>query len=278
MPLDRALCGIEQAQHVRPGRAAPQLHQGRRRAAHQPSVISKRMKELEDSLGFSLVNRSTHGVVLTDAGDGLFQHCLEILAKLDNYVTERRNIETGPLARCAFRRRATTPIRSHPLVNTVRAARPGVRVHLAAVPDHLIPAENGFDVIAQRPEAVAARHCRPRSRRHPPRDLRLTRLFSQVRPAKNTADPRAQLSRRPVLGSEELAVPQFTAYPARRGERIAVVQQQRRSLHPDGSRRRRDRQSAAAFRSQGNRRQKARGHPQDRFTLAGTEFPPIAPK
>ena len=57
----------------------------------RPSVISKRMKELEESLGFSLVNRSTHGLVLTDAGEGLFQHCLEMLEKLDDYVTERRN-------------------------------------------------------------------------------------------------------------------------------------------------------------------------------------------
>ena len=62
----------------------------------KPSVVSKRMKELEESLGFSVLNRSTHGLVLTEAGRGLFQQCLEQLAKLDNYITERRNIETGP--------------------------------------------------------------------------------------------------------------------------------------------------------------------------------------
>ena len=61
-----------------------------------PSVVSKRMKELEESLGFSVLTRSTHGLALTEAGRGLFQQCLEILAKLDNFVTERRNIETGP--------------------------------------------------------------------------------------------------------------------------------------------------------------------------------------
>src|SRR5438045_9683331 len=61
-----------------------------------PSVVSKRMKELEDSLGFSLLNRSTHGLVLTDAGEGLFQQCLEMLATLDTYVTEASNIATGP--------------------------------------------------------------------------------------------------------------------------------------------------------------------------------------
>ena len=37
----------------------------------RPSVVSKRMKELEDALGFRLINRSTHGLTLTEAGEGL---------------------------------------------------------------------------------------------------------------------------------------------------------------------------------------------------------------
>src|SRR3954462_6435625 len=61
-----------------------------------PSVVSKHMKELEESLGFSLLNRSTHGLALTDAGEGLFQNCLQILAKLDDYVVEPRNLQKGP--------------------------------------------------------------------------------------------------------------------------------------------------------------------------------------
>ena len=48
-----------------------------------PSVISKRIKELEEALGFTLLNRSTHGLTLTDAGEGLFQNCLEMLAKVE---------------------------------------------------------------------------------------------------------------------------------------------------------------------------------------------------
>ena len=75
-----------------------------------PSVVSKRMKELEDSLGFSLLNRSTHGLVLTDAGEGLFQQCLEMLAKLDTYVTltspRRETSRPDRSAHCAFKRRA----------------------------------------------------------------------------------------------------------------------------------------------------------------------------
>src|SRR5258706_708061 len=108
-----------------------------------PSVISKRMKELEESLGFSLLNRSTHGLVLTDAGEGLFQHCLEMLAKVDDYVTERRNVETGPfgtlriLATSDYARFILAPI-------TIKFAkhRTCVRVHDSVVPLHFISADD----------------------------------------------------------------------------------------------------------------------------------------
>jgi DNA-binding transcriptional LysR family regulator len=114
----------------------------------RPSVISKRMKELEDSLGFSLVNRSTHGLALTDAGEGLFQHCLDMIAKLDDYVTETRNIETGPFG--TLRVQATSDYARFilaPLAIKFAKKRPGVRVHLSVVSDNFISAEDSFDVI-----------------------------------------------------------------------------------------------------------------------------------
>jgi DNA-binding transcriptional LysR family regulator len=113
-----------------------------------PSVISKRMKELEESLGFSLLNRSTHGLVLTDAGEGLFQQCLAMLSKLDDYVTERRNIETGPFG--TLRVQATSDYARFilaPLTTKFVKKRPGVRVHLAVVPEHFVSVEDGFDII-----------------------------------------------------------------------------------------------------------------------------------
>lgn len=114
----------------------------------RPSVISKRMKELEEALGFSLLNRSTHGLVLTDAGEGLFQQCLEILSKLDDYVTERRNIETGPFG--TLRIQAASGYARFILAQLTTKfvqKRPGVRVHLSVVPEHFISAEEGFDII-----------------------------------------------------------------------------------------------------------------------------------
>jgi len=114
----------------------------------RPSVVSKRMKELEESLGFSVLNRSTHGLMLTEAGRGLFQQCLEILAKLDNYVTERRNIETGPFG--TLRVQAASDYSRFilaPLTTKFVEQHPGVRVHLSVVPENLIAAEDGFDII-----------------------------------------------------------------------------------------------------------------------------------
>lgn len=61
-----------------------------------PSVISKHISDLEQNLGFSLLTRSTHGVALTEAGEGLFQKCLKLLAGVDEYVIGTRNTQTGP--------------------------------------------------------------------------------------------------------------------------------------------------------------------------------------
>src|SRR5262245_22701679 len=113
-----------------------------------PSVVSKRMKELEEALGFSVLNRSTHGLVLTEAGEGLFQQCLEMLARLDDYVTDRRNTETGPFgtlriqASGGYARAVLAPL----AVKFVQK-RPGVRVHLSVVPENFAPTEDIFDII-----------------------------------------------------------------------------------------------------------------------------------
>ena len=113
-----------------------------------PSVVSKHMKELEAALGFSLLNRSTHGIVLTEAGEGLFQSCLQMLSKLDGYVVEARNLQKGPVgtlrvqaasdyARCVLA----------PVMAQFVERHPGLRIHLSAATDGSASADDGFDVI-----------------------------------------------------------------------------------------------------------------------------------
>jgi DNA-binding transcriptional LysR family regulator len=113
-----------------------------------PSVVSKHMKELEDALGFSLFNRSTHGVVLTESGDGLFQRCLEMMSKLDDYVVDARNLQAGPFG--TLRIQATDDYArwiTAPLTVEFGRLHPGLRIHLSVLPDDAIPADDSFDVI-----------------------------------------------------------------------------------------------------------------------------------
>ncbi|MDH7798350.1 MULTISPECIES: LysR family transcriptional regulator [unclassified Beijerinckia] len=113
-----------------------------------PSVVSKHMKELEETLGFSLLNRSTHGIVLTDAGEGLFQNCLHMLASLDDYLVEARNSQTGPFG--TLRVQTTSDYARlvlSPLIGAFADRHPGLRVHLAVVPEDQTPSEDGCDVI-----------------------------------------------------------------------------------------------------------------------------------
>ena len=114
----------------------------------RPSVVSKRIKELEDDLGFRLINRSTHGLALTEAGEGLFAHCLQMLGELDDYVIERRNLEAGPYG--TLRVQATGDFARAilaPLAVRFVDQHPRIRVQLAVVPDNFTAAEDGVDVI-----------------------------------------------------------------------------------------------------------------------------------
>ena len=113
-----------------------------------PSVVSKHMKELEDTLGFSLLTRSTHGIVLTDAGEELFQNCLAMLATLDDYVVKTRNLQTGPYG--TLRVQAPGDYARGvlaPLILEFAGRFPSLRVQLFAAPDSTASIDDGFDVI-----------------------------------------------------------------------------------------------------------------------------------
>lgn len=114
----------------------------------RPSVVSKKIKELEEALGFSVLNRSTHGLVVTEAGHGLFQQCREMLGRLDDYVTERRNLETGPFG--TLRVQVTGDYSRLVLASLAQKFandHPGIRVHLYVVPENFTSVDDEVDVI-----------------------------------------------------------------------------------------------------------------------------------
>jgi LysR family transcriptional regulator for bpeEF and oprC len=112
-----------------------------------PSVVSKHMKELEDALGFSLFNRSTHGIMLTDAGEGLFQNCLQMLATLDGYVVETRNLQKGPYGTLRIQTTGDYADCLTPLVSEFARRHPELRIQLSIATDASAAADEGFDVI-----------------------------------------------------------------------------------------------------------------------------------
>jgi DNA-binding transcriptional LysR family regulator len=113
-----------------------------------PSVISRRMSELEGSLGFSLMNRSTHGVILTEAGEGLLKNCLHMLAMIDDYVVDTRNLQTGPYG--SLRVKAPSGYARWilaPAVARFVREHPKVRVQLIAEAPALAAGDDGCDII-----------------------------------------------------------------------------------------------------------------------------------
>jgi DNA-binding transcriptional LysR family regulator len=113
-----------------------------------PSVVSNRMRELEEALGFSLMNRSTHGIVLTEAGEGLFRNCLEMLERIDSYVVEERNQQSGPFGMLRLQSSPTyAQFVLSPLILEFSRRHPGLRIHLSVVEAGSTSDEDGFDII-----------------------------------------------------------------------------------------------------------------------------------
>lgn len=113
-----------------------------------PSAVSKHVSELEKMLGFSLLSRSTHGLVLTEAGEGFFHNCLHMLEDLESFVVNTRNLETGPYG--TLRIQAATGYARWilaPLMSSFILRFPELRVELVTESATQHPVEDGCDVI-----------------------------------------------------------------------------------------------------------------------------------
>jgi len=65
------------------------------RLAVDPSAISRRIKELESTLGFSLLYRSTHDVRLTDAGRKFYDGSLDLVGTLRDNIAAASRVAKG---------------------------------------------------------------------------------------------------------------------------------------------------------------------------------------
>jgi DNA-binding transcriptional LysR family regulator len=113
-----------------------------------PSAVSKHVYELETKLGFSLLNRSTRGVTLTEVGETFYKHCAKILGHLDDAVVNARNLQKAPHG--TLRIHAATGY-GHwilaPLLPPFLRRYPDLRVEVSTdTPPAMSPADAGFDI------------------------------------------------------------------------------------------------------------------------------------
>jgi len=112
-----------------------------------PSAVSKHVHELETKLGFALLNRSTHGVVLTEVGESFARRCANILGNLDSAVIDARNLQKTPHGTLRIH---AAPGYAHwvlaPLLPTFLRRYPDLRVEVGTDTPAAGYVEAGFDI------------------------------------------------------------------------------------------------------------------------------------
>ncbi|AOB26123.1 MULTISPECIES: LysR family transcriptional regulator [Bordetella] len=64
-----------------------------RRIGANPAMVSKRIANLENKIGQRLLNRNTRRLMVTEAGQRLYDHCMRALIELDQAAEEMSNMQ-----------------------------------------------------------------------------------------------------------------------------------------------------------------------------------------
>lgn len=66
---------------------------GAKKLGFAQSNVTSRIKQLEKNLGYSLFHRVPKGVILTNEGEKLYKHAVEIVQKVENAILDMQNLE-----------------------------------------------------------------------------------------------------------------------------------------------------------------------------------------
>ncbi|MBN8486710.1 MAG: LysR family transcriptional regulator [Burkholderiales bacterium] len=112
-----------------------------------PAYVSKRIRVLEQALGTPLLSRTTRRVTVTEAGEAVYRHALEVLEAMDQLVQAAgsgRREPRGLLRVCSslgFGRRVVAPA-----LSALVERHPGLSVRFEVVDRLVDPAAEGFDL------------------------------------------------------------------------------------------------------------------------------------
>lgn len=121
-----------------------------RRIGISKSVITKRVKELEQRLSAQLLIRSTRRLTLTDAGASYFERCVRIVAELDEAQSAVRSLTTGLTG--TLRLSCIASFLAHQLCRDVcrfQRQHPGLNVELHHNDRIYDPIQEGYDLCLQ---------------------------------------------------------------------------------------------------------------------------------
>jgi len=118
-----------------------------------PSVVTKRITQLESGMRTKLIVRSTRGLALTAAGERLLPRFQRIVGELDELFVERSS--AGNVVEGHLRIKGPTTITSlylGALFSDFQVANPRVTLEIVLMDRSVNPLEEGFDlVVAARP-------------------------------------------------------------------------------------------------------------------------------
>src|SRR5512147_1056480 len=112
-----------------------------------PSVVTKRVAQLEEWLGVRLVNRTTRRLSLTDIGASYVEHCARIITQVEEAELEVRSGHAEP--RGNLRLGCPTSFGSThlaPMLCDLQSMHPELTIELVLIDRPVNPVEEGFDL------------------------------------------------------------------------------------------------------------------------------------
>lgn len=110
------------------------------------SVVTARVRSIEDRLGVRLLNRTTRSVSLTEAGQAYYERCVQILSEIEDAEDAAQVFQSKPRGILRLNTSAGMPALIARPIAEYSARYPDVKIHLAATGRMLDLVEEGYDL------------------------------------------------------------------------------------------------------------------------------------
>ena len=110
------------------------------------SVVTTRVKSIEERLGVRLLNRTTRSISLTEAGRAYYDRCVQILSEIEHAEEAVQVLQSKPQGILRLNTSPGIPRLIAPSIAKYSVRYPDVTIHLAATSRMLDLVEEGYDL------------------------------------------------------------------------------------------------------------------------------------